>query len=79
MKRRILIWLLRQLVDFAGSRRSRSRAGRRGLPSLAAALFAARRLEGLLARVWPWLDTPANQQRVARFVAHMRSSATQRA
>ena len=77
MKKQILVWLLRRLVSAAGSRGPRS--GRAGVPSLAAVLFAARRLEVLLARIWPWLDTPANRERVARFVARMRSSATQRA
>ena len=77
MKKQILVWLLRRLVSTAGSRGPRS--SRAGVPSLAAVLFAARRLEVLLARSWPWLDTPANRERVARFVARMRSSATQRA
>jgi hypothetical protein len=80
MKKQIVVWLLRRLVSAAGSRGPRSgRTGRAGVPSLAAVLFAARRLEVLLARVWPWLDTPANRERVARFVARMRSSATQKA
>jgi hypothetical protein len=40
--------------------------------------MVAQQAEAFLARVWPWLDTPANRARVEHFVVRMRSSAAAR-
>jgi hypothetical protein len=76
MKRRLAVWLARRLLKVVRGRRgaagrTRTQQGPTGV---------ARELaETLLARVWPYVDTPGMRDRGSRFVSRMRSSAHGRA
>jgi hypothetical protein len=75
MKRRLALWLGRRLLKVARGRRAAAGTTGTGGSGLGAAQELA---VSLLARVWPYVDTPRMRSRGERFVTRMRSTATHR-